>query len=495
MSTDDRATRELEAIRRDPIRFVERTYGEEVVGKQRDILRALATPGVEEVHARSCHASGKTHTCARAVAWWLVAYPGDSVVVTTAPTWRQVTDQLWGEIRDGEQKARISLGGELLTSKWTFGPKWYATGIATSPNTAVNLQGYHASHVLVVIDEADGVAQAIWDAIDGLTTSAHVVVLAIGNPINPTSPWRRRVRAREGDRRARIIRISADDVLPHSEARPYLLQRRWVEKARAWGESSASYIARVLAEWPEQGADVLMPLALLERAKGRQVERGPRGYGVDVARYGSARTVRSLMEGGWLAFSRATAKEDTMATAGRAAVDMEQYAPISTWVDDTGVGGGVTDRLRQMGKTVTAVNFGARALEYERFANRVSEMWWWLREGFERDLFGFDMTDPEAIDDLVAGLNRARYEILGRLLHVDKMGLGPGHSERRLTDEQRTSLSPDRADSMALAWGSIRPMVPQGVVLEPETEIARMRREVLGRIGQANREDETGWLS
>lgn len=490
-ASTNRAQVELDAIRRDPVRFVERTFGEDVVGKQREILKALATPGITEVHARSCHASGKTHTCARALAWWLVAYPGDSIVVTTAPTWAQVTDQLWREVRDGFQRSRIDLGGRRLTTTWELGPKWYATGIATSPNTAVNLQGYHASHVLVIVDEADGVAQTIWDAIDGLTTSAHVVVLAIGNPINPSSPWRQRVRAREGSAAARVIRISAEDVLPHSADRPYLLQRPWVEdKRHRWGESSAMYTAKVLAEWPEQGADVLIPLAWIERAKGRSVERGPRGLGVDVARFGSARTVRTLIEGGQVLWSRATTKEDTMATAVRVSLDIDQHAPLGVCVDDTGVGGGVVDRLRQLGKTITPVNFGGQAMDHERFVNRGSEIWHWLRDGFERDVFGLDMSDPETMDALAVQLNRARYELVGGRIRVDKHGLGPGHSERRLTDEQRSALSPDHADSLALAWAAIHAYMPKGIVTPPQSDL---ERSIARDLARAARDVQDGW--
>ena len=193
------------SIRRDPVRFVTDFHGQEVIGKQQDILQALATPGVREVHVKACHAIGKTHICSRAVSWFLAAYPHDSIVLTTAPSWPQVEDQIWREIRDGVAKAKVNLGGRLMKTTWEFGPKHYATGIATSPETAVNIQGYHAAHVLVIVDEADGVAQAIWDAVDGLATSAHVVVLAIGNPINPQSAWRKRYERAQTDPHAVCI--------------------------------------------------------------------------------------------------------------------------------------------------------------------------------------------------------------------------------------------------------------------------------------------------
>lgn len=489
----ERAAQELQAVRRDPIRFVERVFGEEVVGKQREILMALADPNVEEIHVRSCHASGKTHTVARAAAWWLQAYPGDSIVLTTAPTWKQVGDQLWGEIRDGAGRSTVALGGELQMLKWSFGPKWYATGFATSPNTAVNLQGYHASHVLVIVDEADGIAQAIWDAIDGLTTSAHVVTLAIGNPINAGSPWAKITKAAETNPRARVMKIAADDVLPHSDTRPYLLQRRYVERARAkWGEEHPLWFAKVIAEWPTLTTDTVIPLHLLERARFRAVERGPRALGVDVARFGAARTVRTLMEGHQLVWGRATAHEDTMQTAGRVFRDIEDFGPVATWVDDGGVGGGVTDKLREMQRHVTPVLNGAQAHDHDHFDNRGSELWWNLRLGFEQDLIGLAGEEPDALDDLIAQLSRAKYDMVGSRIHVRKYGFDRGRSERHMTDEERATLSPDRADSFVLAWNAAQPFVKHALARPSETQLQRMRREVLESATRAGSDDNWG---
>lgn len=451
-------------IRQGPVRFVTEFFGEEVLGKQQEILDALARPDVREIHVKACHAAGKTHLCSRAVAWFLAAYPHDSIVLTTAPTWPQVEDQIWREIRDGAAKAKVDLGGRLLKTSWEFGPRWYATGIATSPDTAVNVQGYHAAHVLVIVDEADGVAQTIWNAIDGLATSAHVVVLAIGNPINPQSAWRKRYELAEHDPRAVCIKIAADDVLELTDGGnyPFLLQRDWVEdKQKRWGESSALYISKVLAEWPEQGSDVLIPLSWLERARGRTVPKGLRALGVDVARFGAARTVRTLVEGNWVAWTRATAREDTMATAGHVLSDIGQYAPVATSVDDTGVGGAVTDRLRQLGQDVLPVNFGGRAYDNERFANRGSELYWNARAALEGDLIGFSMSDPDAIDELIAELSRVTYDTDERgRIRIDKYGRHSDH----LSEEDRAARSPDRADSFVIAYGAAQPL------LEPRLE-------------------------
>jgi hypothetical protein len=49
-------------------------------------------------------------------------------------------------------------------------------------------------------------------------------------------------------------------------------------------------------------------------------------------------------------------------------------------VDDTGVGGGVTDRLRHLGANANAVNFGSSASNKKKYPDIISEMWFCLAE-------------------------------------------------------------------------------------------------------------------
>lgn len=445
-------------IRANPVGWIKDTFGDELIGKQNDIIKAIADETVREIYAPSCHDSGKTFTSSRAAFQWLASYPNDSIVVSTAPTWSQVENLLWKEVAAGYAKSKVPFGGELLGTQLKLGPKWYAIGLST--NNPVNLQGFHATNILVIIDEADGVPADIWTALDGVLTSANAKLLAIGNPLDSGSEFKKRHDAALNSPTARVIRISADDVLPFSAHR-FLLQPWWVEdKKRKWGETSALYLGKVLARWPDQGVDTLIPISWLMRAKDRAVERRERTLGVDVARFGTNRTVRTLMAGGWLEWSRATEKEDTMQTAGRVHQDIEQYGPIATAVDDSGVGGGVTDRLRQLGRRVRAVNNGESPDDQERFANKGSEMWWAARTAFEKDLIGFSMDDPEAIDELISDLNRPKYDTDARArIRVDKYGVGRGHTTNALSDEELAARSPDRGDSFVLAFAAAKPLL------------------------------------
>lgn len=79
-----------------PVEWVREFLGGDPWEKQEEILRALAGP--ERVTVRACHGVGKTWTAAGAALWFLYTRQ-PSVVLTTAPTLRQVREVLWREIR------------------------------------------------------------------------------------------------------------------------------------------------------------------------------------------------------------------------------------------------------------------------------------------------------------------------------------------------------------------------------------------------------------
>lgn len=452
-----------EKIRASPVWFVKTFFGETLVGKQPDIIEALRD--FKEVLVPSCHDSGKTFIAARALLWFLMAHPNDSIVLSTAPTFQQVVELLWREVANAKDKAKFPLGGRLLQAKYEIAPKWFALGITS--DDPVNYTGYHASNILLILDEADGVQKPIWDALEGVLTSANAKILAIGNPLDPTSEFAARARNARAPR-SKVIRIAADDVLPLTDTggNPYLLQRGWVnDKKEKWGENSALYLGKVLAQWPSQNIDTLIPIPWLLRARARAVPKGIRTYGVDVARFGANRTVRTLLEGNWLVWSKATEREDTVQTTTRVMNDIRQFEPANVQIDETGIGGAVVDQLRKQLRNfpVIGVNNGGKAVDDEHYANRGSEMWWMTRTAFEKDEIGFDMSDVESIDELIADLNRPTYAYNRRgQLIVDKYGLPRGTSEYGLTTEERSDASPDRGDSYVLAYTAAKPFIDAG---------------------------------
>ena len=81
--------------RTNPVWFTINQLGVTPWFEQRHILKALSKHN--RVAVRSCNRSGKTFTVALATIWWLMAHD-EAIVITTAPTERQVEQLLWREI-------------------------------------------------------------------------------------------------------------------------------------------------------------------------------------------------------------------------------------------------------------------------------------------------------------------------------------------------------------------------------------------------------------
>lgn len=213
--------------------------GASLWAKQREIIEAVRD--FSEVYVPSCHSSGKSFTAAHVALWFLFSHP-NSVVVTTAPTGRQVKRILWQEIRKAYANANAPLGGTILKQELQIDDKWYAFGFSSDEPT--NFSGLHADWVLFIVDEATGIDAEIWEAIDGVLSGANTRLLAIGNPTDATSEFNKRIK-QTGDE-AKVIRITAFDTPNFTEARIIeadIANGSWKAKLEAIGGVKYSYLA------------------------------------------------------------------------------------------------------------------------------------------------------------------------------------------------------------------------------------------------------------
>lgn len=452
--------REVAQWRRDPEYFARSVLGIDTLWqRQVEILEALRD--CRRVAVPSCHESGKTYVASVAAAHHLLSHQ-PSKVVTTAPTQRQVKDLLWTEIRTRHAGMKRRLGGDPglgapTLTHWAIPGEsdWFATGFATSPDrateSATKMTGYHSPNLLVILDEAGGIAREVWSAVDALLTSSRAKVLAIGNPASGTE-FERVCRSPDW----RTLHISAFDcpnVRDPENPMPWGVTPQWIdEMRRRWGEGSVVYQTKVLGLFPETSVDTLLSIAEVERALGRwppQECKAKVTMGVDVARFGSDETVIYLLQGPRIRLVESWSGQDTMKTAGRVialALENEIYIGKANRiaVDDTGVGGGVVDRLREQRWHVNAVNFGSKPEGYrteEKFANRRTELWWNLREWVRTDAALGDL-NPDVKDVLRADLCAPKYQQKSD----GRIALEP---KKRI--RERTGRSPDHGDALALA--------------------------------------------
>src|SRR5581483_11508696 len=176
--------------RTDPARFAREVLGSRWWQAQEEIAALVA--GHRRVAVKAANGVGKTYLAADLTLWFLYCHR-PSIVLTTAPTWRQVESLLWEEIRRRHntvnvaaevEPARPKLEGSLMQTRLKIADGHFAMGLST--DEPVRFQGFHAENLLVVLDEACGVPEEIWDAVEGVCVGGNNRVLAISNPLSPT---------------------------------------------------------------------------------------------------------------------------------------------------------------------------------------------------------------------------------------------------------------------------------------------------------------------
>ena len=224
---------------------------------------------------------------------------------------------------------------------------------------------------------------------------------------------------------------------------PFFPQELEEERSLDEQGDEARYRHIWLGDYEEISDAQLISSALVDAARERKIDTEAHDeliMGVDVARYGDDETVICFRRGRdaysepWLMFS----KLDTMETAARTAQNYDRVKPDALFVDETGVGAGVVDRLRQLGYPVIAVNFGSKPDGFTdaKVANKRAEMWVRMREW----LRGGGIPDDEKLEAELTSLEYKHDANNAILL------------EKKEDMKKRGLPSPDRADALALTF-------------------------------------------
>jgi hypothetical protein len=442
----------------DPTTWARDRLGVHFWSKQREIADSVVAH--RRTAVRSCHGAGKSMSAATISAWWIDTHPhGEAIVVTTAPTYKQVHAVLWEEIRSAHRKGHLP-GTILQNDDWKIGDILVGLGRKPADNDQYGFQGIHRRYVLVILDEACGIPESLWTAVEAITTNADCRILAIGNPDDPGTEFGKVCSPGSG---WNVIGISSFDtpnlsgeIVPDN-IRPLLPDPGWVEDARKrWGAESPAYLSKVLGQFPESSEDTLIPARYITAAQGRDLSTiGLPGFmGVDVARFGTDRTVLTLAHGGRVRVIESRGKQSTTETTGRVIHAAAEHDVTQIRVDGVGVGGGVVDQLAEQGHPVLDMQAGAGATDPAMFKNARAEWHWGLRQLFEQG--GVDL-DPDD-DELAAQLGALRYKYTSR---------GQIVIESKDDMRKRGMPSPDRADAVMLVLAGIN-LPTAGVVLDSD---------------------------
>ena len=464
----------------DPVGFVQEALGETLWTRQKEILESVRDNKRTAVPA--CHAPGKSHIAARAVAWWVSCHPpGTARVVTTASTFRQVRNVLWTHIR--RVAVRHNLPGDVLTVEWKIDGSVVADGFSPADHDETAVQGIHAPHLLVVVDEAGGIGPILGRALESLMTGGHTRLLVLGNPPVDveqgwfetvcTSPLYNTIPISAFDtpnftgEDAGICRSCPPEVAQHPVSE-HLVDHDWVrEVTEEFGEDSPFVQARVLARFPKGSPNKVLPTAWIEDAIENESPAPATGIrlGVDVASDGGDEFVIAWVDGmvGSIRYTASgSANQNAVDVAGHVLEHIDAAErihgqrgieePVRVKVDTIGLGWGIVsilDRWRTEGRhhaTIIGVNVAERPRDATKFANQRAEMWWNMRT-----LLQPRQTPTGTVQDV-------RLDIAKREIAQLSAPTYRADSAGRIAVEQKAEMrrrgitSPDRAEALLLAF-------------------------------------------
>ena len=426
-------------------------------------LVAASVAANKRTVVRSAAGIGKSYLSAVIVCWWVTTHPVNDVYVwTTAPGGDQVSGILWEDIR--KLHKRLGLPGKIgLDNKWRIDgvlvasgrkPADKADGADEDPDTG---QGFHRRYLLVVLDDAGGLDPWLWDAAENITTGDDCRILGTGNPDHAGSrfaqlcehPLWTAFKASLFDSPNFTGEPIPDDL------RTVLTTRAWQEaRLLDWGADDRRYKSKVLAEFPKDHPDQVIPAAALAQCfipePRAASELQPVTLGVDVGGGSDLTIVRERrgMKAGRRWEYRGSDPEKNTELVMEA---LRVTGAVSVCVDGNGVGHGLVGDLRgrirrgDAGRDVTvhSVMVGGASSQPLVYGNLRAELWWVIgRESSQKgewDLSGMAEGEKTKTELL---LPRWRMDAKGRIFIEEKAD----------TRARSGGKSPDDADALLLAF-------------------------------------------
>lgn len=381
------------------------------------------------------HGVGKTTFAAWITLWAMSTRPHLAGVVT-ANTLPQLRDKTWRELAKWHQRAINKHWFKQTGTHFyqvDFPDTWFVAATPWVKEKPEAFAGLHAKHVLVIYDEASAIPDVIWETTEGAMTTPGAMWFAFGNPTRNTGKFREcwgRNRHRWKTRKV--------DSRTAKMANPKQIQQ-WLDD---YGEDSDFFRIRVKGDFPSASTYQLIPMDVVEAAAARVMAHDviagmPKIWGLDIARYGDDLTVLVERQGRAARILHIARHRDLMSIANWVAHQWRQDGPAAVFIDDGGVGGGVTDRLLELGFSPIPVNFASRARDPDNYANIRAQMWFemaeWLKTASIPD-------DQRLRDDLIG----------------PEYGYTAGGDKRQLESKEdmkeRGLASPDYADALALTF-------------------------------------------
>jgi len=406
---------------------------------------------VVRIAIKSGHGIGKSAFSSMLADWGMSTFEGARGIVT-AGTERQLRTRTWVEFAKWR---RLSMTKDLFklraTSLHSVDPEmtdeWRYDMSPWSERNTEAFAGLHneGKRLILMMDEASAIHDLVWEVAEGAMTDAdtQIIWVALGNPTKNTGRFRECFD--DGKFAHRWMQETVNSMEAATTNKEQLQQ--YIDD---YGIDHDFTRVRVLGEFPRSDVSSLISredvMNAIAREVGSYVPHENIILGVDVARFGDDNSVIFPRQG---RDARSRPIElykglDTMQLASRVAECFEKYGAHQINVDETGLGAGVVDRLRQLGFPVYGVNFSGKPEPNSyniKCENMRAGIWLeasrWMKGALLQD-FTIDQ-DYTIVDDLIT----TNYAYNKR----DAMQL-----EAKELIKSREGRSPDVGDALALTF-------------------------------------------
>lgn len=393
----------------------------------------------------SGHGIGKSTIVAWLVNWIMSTRP-KAIGTVTANTFPQLSSKTWASIQAWTRRCITAhwfvVSGSRLAHR-QFPEEWFCTPQTCREENSESFAGQHSasSSSFYFCDEASAIPEKIFEVAEGGLTDGEPMIFLFGNPTRSQGKFHR---VCFGSERNRWNHRSVDS------RRSAMTNKAQIEEwAHDYGEDSDFFRVRVRGLPPAASDLQFIDSTRVYEAQRRTVacfEDDPLIVGVDVARGGSDRSVirfRRGVDARSIPPIRIPGEEtrDAMRLVNLVAqvLDGEKSGglkPSMVFVDGTGIGGPIVDRLKQLGhRNVVEIQFGWKAPD-TKHANMRAWMWaqakeWLLRGAIDKD-------------------DRLEIDLTGPGYHIDRQDRVVLEAKEDM--KKRGLDSPDDGDALALTF-------------------------------------------
>lgn len=405
-----------------------------------------------QIAVTSGHGIGKSALVAW-LTWWSFSTFPDTRGVITANTENQLKTKTWVEIA---KWYRLFIAKDLFKCTATAlfavdearAREWRIDIVPWSERNTEAFAGLHnaGKRIIIIFDEASAIPDVIHEVTEGALTDEDTEILwfMFGNPTMTTGRFREAFEGGKFSHRWLTRKVDSRSVKRTNKTQI----QKWVED---YGEDSDFVRVRVKGEFPRHDGASFISRDLAEAAASRDAPptNEPWVLGVDVARFGDDFSALYPRRGRDAKTEPPKVFQglDTMQLVTQIINLHAEFRFAAIFVDGGGVGGGVVDRLAQLGYPVIEVSFGGRPDGTNpkdpniTYHNKRSEIW-----GAVRDFLAYgaimDMV-PRSDISLVGELATPTYTLNSK----DGIVLEP-----KSAIKQRGERSPDVADALACTF-------------------------------------------